>query len=109
MSAKNMDNHNRFRSRTIGFRVSQEEDEQINMVVSLSGMSKQDYIVSKLLDRSIVVKGNCKVHRAVYDRLTEVLGELQRIDGEGGVDSELTANITLITSLIDQLYMKTSI
>ena len=109
MSTKNMDDHNRFRSRTIGFRVSPEEDEQINMVVSLSGMSKQDYIVSKLLDRSIVVKGNCKVHRAVYDRLTEVLGELQRIDGKGGVDSELTANITLITSLIDQLYMKTSI
>lgn len=109
MSAKNVDDHNRFRSRTVGFRVSPEEDEQINMVVSLSGMSKQDYIVSKLLDRSIIVKGNCKVHRAVYDRLTELLGELQRIDSEGGVDSELAANINLIASLIDQLYMKTSI
>lgn len=109
MSAKNVDDHNRFRSRTVGFRVSPEEDEQINMVVSLSGMSKQDYIVSKLLDRSIIVKGNCKVHRAVYDRLTELLGELQRIDSEGDVDSELAANITLIASLIDQLYMKTSI
>ena len=72
-------------------------------------MTKQDYIVSKLLDRSIIAKGNCKVHRAVYDRLTEVLGELQRIDGEAGVDSELAANITLITALIDQLYIKTSI
>ena len=71
-------------------------------------MTKQDYIVSKLLDRSIIANGNCKVHRAVYDRLTEVLGELQRIDGEAGVDSELAANITLITALIDQLYMKTS-
>lgn len=98
-----MDDHNQFRSRTIGFRVSPEEDEQINTVVSLSGMTKQDYIVSKLLDRSIIVKGNCKVYRAVYDRLTEVLGELQRIDGEGGVDSELAANITLIISLVDQL------
>lgn len=109
MSAKNVDRHNRFRSRTIGFRVSPEEDEQINMVVSLSGMTKQDYIVAKLLDRSINVKGNCKVHRAVYDRLTEILGELQRIDGEAEVDSELTANITLISDLIDKLYMKTSI
>lgn len=109
MSAKNVDRHNRFRSRTIGFRVSPEEDEQINMVVSLSGMTKQDYIVAKLLDRSINVKGNCKVHRAVYDRLTEILGELQRIDGEEEVDSELTANITLISNLIDKLYMKTSI
>lgn len=71
-------------------------------------MTKQDYIISKLLDRSIIMKGNCKVYRAVYDRLTEVLGDLQRIDGEGGVDSELAAN-TLIISLVDQLYMKTSI
>ena len=44
MSAKNNDNHNRFRSRTIAFRVSPEEDEQINIAVSLSGMTKQDYI-----------------------------------------------------------------
>lgn len=53
MSAKNCDNHNRFRDRTIGFRVSSEEEQQINTVVELSGMTKQDYIVSKLLDRTI--------------------------------------------------------
>ena len=73
MSAKNNDNHNRFRSRTIAFRVSPEEDERINIAVSLSGMTKQDYITYKLLDRTINVKASCKVHRAVYDRLTEVL------------------------------------
>ena len=55
MSAKNNDNHNRFRSRTIAFRVSPEEDEQINIAVSLSGMTKQDYITYKLLDRTINV------------------------------------------------------
>ena len=109
MSAKNVDDHNRFRSRTIGFRVSPEEDEQINLVVSLSGMTKQEYIVAKLLDRSINVKGNCKVHRAVYDRLTEVLRELQRIKDSSGIDSELSSNIALISELIDKLYIKTSI
>lgn len=30
MSAKNVDNHNRFRSITVGFRVSPEENEAIN-------------------------------------------------------------------------------
>ena len=109
MSAKNVDDHNRFRSRTIGFRVSPEEDEQINLVVSLSGMTKQEYIVAKLLDRSINVKGNCKVHRAVYDRLTEVLRELQRIKDSSGIDSELSSNIALISELIDKLYIKASI
>ncbi len=109
MSAKNLDNHNRYRSRTVGFRVSPEEDEQINIAVSLSGMTKQDFIVAKLLDRSINVKGNCKVHRAVYDRLTEVLKELQRIDAGANVDDELMSNINLISNLIDNLYIKSNI
>lgn len=109
MSAKNLDDHNRFRSRTIGFRVSPEEDEQINVVVSLSGMTKQDFIVAKLLDRSINVKGNCKVHRAVYDRLTEVLEELRRIEAGTSLNDELLANINLILSLVDNLYIKTNI
>lgn len=109
MSAKNLDDHNRFRSRTIGFRVSPEEDEQINVVVSLSGMTKQDFIVAKLLDRSINVKGNCKVHRAVYDRLTEVLEELRRIEAGASLNDELLANINLILSLVDNLYIKTNI
>ncbi len=105
MSAKNMDNHNRFRSETIGFRVSPEENEQINIAVSLSGMTKQDYITNKLLDRQIVVKGNCKIHKAVYDQLTAVLEELRRIENGEGVNDELLDNIKLITSVIENLYI----
>ena len=44
MSAKNLDNHNRWRSKTIAFRVSPEENEQIEIAVRLSGLTKQDYI-----------------------------------------------------------------
>lgn len=44
MSAKNMDNHNRWRNRTVAFRVSPEEDEQLEVFVKLSGLTKQDYI-----------------------------------------------------------------
>ena len=36
MSAKNVDRHNRFRNITDGFRVSPEENEQINTAVRLS-------------------------------------------------------------------------
>ena len=49
MSAKNRDNHKRYRATTVGFRVSPEESKQIDFAVSLSGITKQDYIVSKLL------------------------------------------------------------
>ena len=108
MSAKNRDNHNRFRSQTIAFRVSPEENEQINIAVSLTGMTKQDYITHKLLDRSINVKASCKVHRAVYDRLTEILEQLKKISDGNDIGDELVDNISLISNLVDGLYIKTS-
>lgn len=109
MSDKLVDSHGRRRSVTIGFRVSPEENEQINVAVSLSGLTKQDYITSKLLDRTIQVQGNSKIHRAVYDRLTEVLTELQRIQTGGQIDDELMDNISLIAGFIDRLYLKTNV
>lgn len=105
MTAKNLDNQKRWRSQTIGFRVSPEENEQINIAVSLSGMTKQDYITHKLLDRTIHVQASCKVHRAVYDRLTEVLRELKRLNPGEPIDEELQNNITLIARLVEELYM----
>lgn len=108
MSAKNLDVHGRWRSKTIAFRVSPEEDEKIESAVRLSGLTKQDYITAKLLDRTVVVQGNCKVHRAVIDLLKGVLNELIRIENGARIDSELMEDIALITSIIDGLYEKTT-
>ena len=54
MSAKNLDNHNRWRNKTVAFRVSPEENEQIDAAVRLSGLTKQDYITKRLLCRDVV-------------------------------------------------------
>lgn len=97
MSAKNLDNHNRWRSKTIAFRVSPEENEQIEIAVRLSGLTKQDYITRRLLDRAVVVQGNPRVYKALRDQLTAVLGELRRIEAGGGVGDELLATIDLIS------------
>lgn len=97
MSAKNLDNHNRWRSKTIAFRVSPEENEQIEIAVRLSGLTKQDYITRRLLNRDIVVQGNPRVYKALRDQLAAVLGELRRMVAGGGVDDELLATIRLIT------------
>ena len=48
MSLKNRDNHNRWRNKTVAFRVSPEEDQQIETFVKLSGLTKQDYITRRL-------------------------------------------------------------
>ena len=97
MSAKNLDNKGRFRSRTIGFRVSPEEDAQISVAVSLSGLTKQDYIVKRLLCRDIVVQGNPRVYKALKDKLGEVLAELKRIESDSEINDDLLENIRLIT------------
>jgi len=101
MSAKNLDNKGRFRSRTIGFRVSPEEDAQINVAVSLSGLTKQDYITNRLLCRDIVVQGNPRVYKALKDQLAKVLDELKRIENGAEVDEDLLATINLITVTLD--------
>ena len=101
MSAKNLDNHNRWRNKTVAFRVSPEEDEQLEIAVRLSGLTKQDYITRRLLNRDIVVQGNPRVYKALRDQLAAVLGELRRMEARGGVDDELLATIRLITVTLD--------
>ena len=97
MSNKNRDEHNRWRNITVGFRVSPEENEQINIAVALSGLPKQEYCYRKCLNRDIVVQGNPKVYKALKDQLAAVLEELKRIEAGGNVSDELLDNIRLIT------------
>ena len=101
MSLKNMDNKNRWRSKTVGFRVSPEEDAQIETAVRLSGLTKQDYITRRLLCRDVVVQGNPRVYKALRDRFAAVLGELRRIEAGAGVDDELLDTIELIAAIMD--------
>ncbi len=101
MSLKNRDNKNRWRNKTVAFRVSLEEDAQIETAVRLSGLTKQDYITRRLLCREVVVQGNPRVYKALRNELAAVLAELQRIEAGAGVDEELMDNIELIAAIMD--------
>lgn len=100
MSAKNRDEHGRFRNITVGFRVSPEENEQLNTAVALSGLPKQEYCYRKCLNRDIVVQGNPRVYKALRDQLAAVLVELRRIEAAGDIRDELYENIELITKTL---------
>ena len=54
MSAKNRDRCNGWRSKTVSFRVSLEENEQLNTFIKLSGMTKQDYIIRCLTSHTVI-------------------------------------------------------
>ncbi len=85
----------------MAFRVSPEEDEQIETAVRLSGLTKQDYITRRLMCREVVVQGNPRVYKALRNEFAAVLAELQRIEAGGGVDDELLDTIRLIAAIMD--------
>lgn len=96
MSAKNVDRHNRFRSITVGFRVSPEEQEELNRAVALSGLPKQEYCYRKCMGREVVVQPNPRVHKALKTQMTAILAELERIAAGDSVPDELLSTIDLI-------------
>lgn len=97
MSVRVLDQQGRWRNKTVAFRVSPEEDEQIEAAVRLSGLMKQDYIIKRLQEKDVVVVGNPRVYKALKNELARVLDELQRIDGGGEVSRDLIDTIELIT------------
>ena len=101
MSAKNLDNHNRWRNRTVAFRVSEEENNQLNTAVRLTGLTKQDYITRRLLCRDVVVQGNPRVYKALKNEFAAVLEQLQRIEAGAAVDAELMDTIELMAAIMD--------
>ena len=101
MSAKNLDKHNRWRNKAVFFRVSPEEDAQIETAVKITGLTKQDYIIRRLLERDVVVQGNPKVYKALRDQLSAVLDELRRIEAGQGVNDELLDTIRMITTIMN--------
>ena len=55
MSRKNRDKYNRFRSKIIAFRVSEEENKTLETKVALSGLTKQDYLIHCIEQRDYVI------------------------------------------------------
>ncbi len=103
MSAKNVDRHNRWRSKTIAFRVTPEENEQIDAFVKLTGTTKQDYITQRLLQRDIVVQGNPRVFKALRNQLTLVYTELQRFEKCGDLTTEFVEMLHFMATILDGL------
>lgn len=80
---------NRWRNVVVAFRMSPEEAQELNVKVSLSGLSKQDYIIQCLLKHEIRVVGGMKVAKKVQVHLDTILEELQTLDeSDRGIDVE---------------------
>jgi len=101
MSLKVNDGQGRWRNKTVAFRISPEEDAQLETAVALSGLTKQDYIIRRLQCREVVVQGNPRVYKALRNQLAAVLEELQRIAVGDTVSDDLLDTIRLIAVTMD--------
>ena len=95
MSAKVLDPKGRFRGKIVSFRCSEEENAALDVAVQLSGLTKQKYIISRVLNRDNVVQPNPRVYKALKERLELVLAELKKSE-EAATNSDLLETINLI-------------
>ena len=100
MSAKNLDRHNRWRSKTIAFRMSPQKADILDSNVRLSGLTKQDYLCARAMQQQITVIGNPRVYKALRNELSAVLDELKRIEAGAAVHDDLLDRIDQINTTL---------
>lgn len=103
MSAKNYDNHNRWRNKTIAFRMSPEEAKQLDKFVKLSGYTKQDYLIKRTLQQEVKVVGNPRVYKALKNQMAEIYSELKRFEKCEDISGEFLNVLNHITTLLGGL------
>jgi hypothetical protein len=100
---KNLDHKGRWRCKTVAFRVSEEEGRLLDSCVALSGLTKQDYIIRRLLCRDVVVQGNPRVYKALRNQMADILGELKRLENFSDDNDELLYIIQMIAEIMNGL------
>lgn len=100
---RTMDNYGRWRSVTVAFRMSEEERDLLDAKVRLSGLSKQDYIIDRLLGWEVKVYGNPKVYKALKNQMNEILDELKRIEAGQIMDDDLLELIRIVSITLNDM------
>lgn len=106
MSAKNRDGQGRWRNLTIAFRVSVEENEDLNMRVRLSGLTKQEYVCRRCLERDVVVYGNPRVYKALKREMQQLKDELSRLVSTDQISEEQWSRLDMVSTIFNGLDSK---
>lgn len=96
MSEKTLDHKGRWRSLAVAFRMSPEENADLNTRVKLSGLTKQEYFIRRISEREIVVQGSPRVYRALRNQMEAILDELKRLKCAGDASDEFLSILRLV-------------
>ena len=103
---KNIDKKGRWRNVIVSFRMSPEERDDLNARVKLSGLTKQDYVIKRLLEREVIVIPSSRLYKAMREQMTEILSELKRIENGKSVEGDLLAVIETVAKTYNGLQEK---
>ena len=109
MSKKARDGEGRWRSMTIGVRVSPEENEEINALAKLSGMSKQNYAIKRMLNRDVVVIGNPKVYKALKGYMEELITVFSELELLHEVSPETLHVLEVVSGIFREMKNDTTV
>ena len=100
---RNLDKQGRWRNKTVSFRMSKEEVKLLDNLVSLSGLTKQDYIIKRLLCKDIVVVGNTRVYKALKNHMEQIYIELQKLSNGNEIDDVALSTIQFINQILKEM------
>ena len=101
MSARLVDQQGRWRNKIVSIRMSPEENDLLNRLVSMSGLTKQEYFTRRLLVDDVIVEGNPRVYKALQNNLAAVLNELRRIGAGSAINHDLLRTINQIATIME--------
>ena len=103
MSEKNLDPQGRMRSRTVAFRMSPEEADLLQRYADMSGMTKQDYRISRVLQREVTVVPNKRMQLYMEENMLYVFKELRRLDAGQVLPQDLSELVGMLAGIFTAL------
>ena len=103
MSEKALDRKGRWRSLAVAFRMSPEENADLNTRVKLSGLTKQEYFIRRISERDVVVQGSPRVYKALRNQMVVILDELKRLQRAGDTNDEFLSTLRLVAETVNAM------
>jgi K+-sensing histidine kinase KdpD len=107
MSKKVKDDKNRWRNKIVAFRMSPEENEELDRRYRLLGYrTKQDYIIEAVLKGKVTAMGNMQMIYQFRRSLEEILSELQRLKTCEEMSEDLMTPIRTMLEIMEAIKEK---
>lgn len=103
MSEKSLDPQGRMRSKTIAFRMSPEEADLLQRYADMSGMTKQDYLISRVLQRDVTVIPRKRMQLYMEENMLYVFKELRRLDAGQVLSHDLSELVRMLAGIFAAL------